>query len=69
MTDLDVTTDVEFSDVDGEALPLTRCVCGKLFDSWDIIVGVYRDHPWTCTRCKRQLYFENNIRVYQVVEP
>ena len=63
---IDVTDQVDFHLNDGEALPLTRCVCGKKFPAWDFILGMYEDMPHTCPECGRRLYFKPSIRVYEV---
>ena len=62
----DVTERVDFSENDGESLPLTKCVCGEKFSPWDQVLGVYRDHPWECPKCGAKLYFTFTIRVFQV---
>lgn len=62
----DVTTLVKFQENDGESLPLTQCVCGKKFDAWDFILGVYQDNPTRCKDCGREFFFSVEIRVYQV---
>ena len=66
--DRDVTEQVTFEFNDDEALPLTRCVCGKKFRAWECILGVYPDMPDACPACGRYLYFSVEIRVYEVVE-
>lgn len=63
--DRDVTDQVDFGDVDGECLPLTRCVCGTKFPLWDHILGIYDDHPAVCPSCGALLYFRCSIRVFE----
>ena len=62
----DVTKLVAFGFNDDEYLPLTKCVCGKAFDLWDFVLGIYKDEPTECPACKRGLYFDVFIRVFQV---
>jgi len=62
----DVTAKVDFGEVDGESLPLTKCVCGARFPLWEEIMSIYADRPWECPKCKTKLYFTCAIRVYQV---
>jgi len=64
-TDTDVTAQVEFGSVDGETLPLDRCVCGYRFGHWDEMLSVYRDDPWICPACGRKLYFKQKITVWE----
>lgn len=66
MNDLNVTSQVNFGDNDGESLPLTRCVCGSQFASWEEIISIYRDHPWQCPKCGAKLFFSCNVNVYQI---
>jgi len=63
---IDVTDQVEFNNPDDELLPLTKCVCGKTFESWDFNIGVYDDMPTECSNCGRKFVFENNVKVFQV---
>ncbi len=65
----DVTHLVSFSDNDGEDLPLTRCVCGKEFESWDFILSIYPDTAKECPACGRKLYFDYSITVYEIETP
>lgn len=62
----DVTDKVDFSEIDGEHLPLTKCVCGAAFPAWEEIVSIYPEHPWTCPKCGVKLVFSCAVRVYQV---
>lgn len=63
--DKDITNRVKFGENDGEFLPLTQCICGCKFDSWDCILNIYRDMPFECD-CGRKLYFSNKITVYEI---
>jgi DNA-directed RNA polymerase subunit RPC12/RpoP len=65
-TQTDVTDQVTFDDNDGESLPLTKCVCGQKFESWEEVVSVYADEPWTCPHCGAKLFFSVNVKVYKV---
>lgn len=69
MTDNDITKLVRFGENDGECLPLEKCACGQEFESWDFILGIYRDNPKTCPKCGRQLYFSVSVRVLEVAPP
>ncbi len=60
----DVTELVNFDYNDGECLPLTRCICGQEFASWDFILSVYPDTPRDCSSCGRKFYFD--VRIFQV---
>ncbi len=67
---IDVTDKVVFDndDIDGECLPLYKCVCGKEFEKWHFILSIYEDHPHICSHCGRKLFFRNEIKVYEVEE-
>lgn len=65
----DVTAQVDFTDNDGETLPLTKCVCGAKFPAWEEILSIYPEHPWACPRCGAKLYFSVGIRVFQIDGP
>lgn len=63
----DVTDAVQFGEIDGEALPLSKCVCGAKWHPWDgPILSVYADDPTECLNCGRKFYFTNTIRVLEV---
>lgn len=64
---IDVTQFVVFGEIDGEALPLTKCVCGKKFKYWDQVLSIYPDDPWECPGCKRKLYFRSSVKVFRVM--
>jgi hypothetical protein len=64
----DVTEEVDIGSIDDEHLPITKCVCGKIFEPWDFIISIYKDDPYSCPNCKRKLYFTNSIKIYEVVE-
>jgi DNA-directed RNA polymerase subunit RPC12/RpoP len=62
----DVTTRVDFTDNDGEDLPLTKCICDAKFPVWQEVLGVYEERPWVCPHCGAKLIFSNAIRVFKV---
>ena len=64
----DVTDKVTFDNNDSECLPLTMCVCGKEWESWNFVLGADKDRPTECSVCKRQLFFGITIKVYEVRE-
>ena len=66
----DVTEYVEFGSVDDESLPLTKCVCGKKFDSWHHILGIESDEEYAkeCPECGRKLFFRNSVHVYELIK-
>lgn len=63
---IDITDKVEFGWNDDEALPLTRCVCGKKWNTWDFILGVEKDYPTECPSCGRRLFWSTHIRVFEI---
>jgi hypothetical protein len=69
--DKDVTKLVEFDSgqIDGECLPLAKCVCGKRFHDWGFILSIYEDNATECPECHRRLYFRSTIRVYEAGAP
>jgi len=64
--DKNISNLIRIGDVDGESLPLIRCVCGIEFPEWTFILGIYRDNAHQCPHCGRQMYFRNNIKVYEI---
>ncbi len=68
MQSIDVTNKVSFGDVDAELLPLTKCVCNRTFDLWDVTLSIYNDDLTKCPSCGRKFYFINKITVYEVVD-
>lgn len=68
MPDKDVTALVDFENNDDECLPITKCVCGAKFPSWDRTISVYRDWANPCSECGRKLYFSFRITVFEVTE-
>ena len=63
----DVTKHVDFAEVDGEHIPLTKCVCGAVFRAWDQVVSIYPERPWECPKCGDKLFFTCEIRVYKLL--
>jgi len=66
MSTIDVTDKVNFGDVDGECIPITKCVCGESFVPWDFIISIYKDDTHTCPKCNRKLYFSMKIQVFEI---
>lgn len=62
----DITDEVEFGLNDGESLPLTKCVCGKKFDFWNFLLSEGSGYPSECSECGRKMYFEADIKVYEI---
>ena len=65
---IDVTDKMRFDNPDDELLPITRCVCGEEFISWDFIISIYDDEPYSCDKCGRKFFFRQSIRIYSVEE-
>lgn len=63
-----VTDRVKFGLNDEESLPLTKCVCGKEFESWDFVIGMDEDTQYcsVCPSCGAKLFFRTVATVYQV---
>ena len=67
--DIDVTTQVEVGEVDAEALPMTKCICGKEFVLWGgPILSIYKDTPTECPDCGRKFYFAHQITIWEVIK-
>jgi DNA-directed RNA polymerase subunit RPC12/RpoP len=66
---IDITDQIKFNayDVDGESLPIQRCVCGRSFDFWDFVISIYDDDPHECPECGRKMFFRVVARIYEVV--
>lgn len=64
---IEVTEQVSVGEIDGEHLPLLKCVCGKKYESWDAVMSIYEfQDPWQCSECGRQLFFRFKVTVWQV---
>lgn len=64
-----VTSLVKFGEVDGDSLPLERCICGQEFDGWKgPILFNKEENPSTCDSCGRRYCFSNSITVYLIDE-
>ena len=63
---VDITPSVRFGNNDDELLPITRCMCGATFPSWEFTISIYPDNPSECPNCGRRMYFENKIVVWEV---
>ena len=68
MFPLDVSTKVEVGEVDGEHMPIRKCVCGTKFPDWKQLLSIYDRGAWTCPVCNAKLYFRMNVRVFQICE-
>jgi hypothetical protein len=67
MKKIDITKNVDFGDVDGYSLPITRCVCGQIFELWnEVLPSLCDGDKWECPSCHRKLVFENSITVYEI---
>jgi len=66
MIDLDVTDKVVFGGIDGESLPLLKCVCDRTFEYWDNVISIYRETTGGCPNCGRRFYFTNKVTIYQI---
>jgi len=65
---IDVTKDIEFGGIDGELLPITKCVCGHKFPLWEFSISIYKDDPYECEYCGRKLYWSNKVTIYCINE-
>lgn len=70
MSNKDVTKDIWYDYNDGEALPITKCVCGYGFTPWEFVI--YPDYGHgdirKCPNCGAKLYWEQSVRVYRVLD-
>lgn len=66
MPDRDVTKLVDFGRNDDEFLPLTKCVCGHRWNTWDFSIALGPRNPYYCPYCGRFLYFTLDIHVFEV---
>lgn len=64
----DITSQVDFLNNDDELLPITKCVCGEEFDSWEFCVSIYENEAHSCPKCGRKFFFRLGIRVFEVEE-
>lgn len=55
-------------EVDGESLPIKRCLCGEEFKYWDFVLHTDKSEPDTCPSCGRKFFFVHKVVVYQVFE-
>jgi len=68
----DVTNVIEI-DHDFLRISITRCICGKKFDFWELRIGSeelnqFESYPRGC-KCGRKFLFKKPaIRVYEVLE-
>ena len=65
---IDVTDKVAFENNDDESLPLTKCVCGRVWETWNFILDADKERLTECPYCKRKLFFDLEIKVYEVKE-
>ena len=65
----DVTAEVRTGEIDGEMLPVTRCLCGAEWHPWEgPILHTGAENPYECPECHVKLYFTNQITVYALAE-
>lgn len=64
--DLDVTNQIEYADIEGDSLSITKCVCGKEYKSWDFILHTDRDWAAECYHCHRKFYFRDTVQVFEI---
>lgn len=65
----DVTQHVDFDTgkIDGELMPLLKCVCGATFPPYTVNLSIYEDDPTECPKCGREFYFTMDVRILQVL--
>lgn len=66
-TNIDISKDCDWRFPDDEALPVTKCKCGKEFIPWDFVISIYPDTETKCP-CGKKLYFTQEIHIYEVIE-
>ena len=62
----DITNQIVFGDVEGEALPLDRCACGQLFAYWQAVLHSEKLDPFVCDKCGRRMVFSNKITIWEL---
>lgn len=55
-------------EIDGELVPVERCVCGHRGGWGDFTISIYPDDAYKCPECGRRLWYGVTIRVYEVVD-
>lgn len=60
----DVTAKVEIGEVDGELVPITKCLCGAKFELWTQTLGIGAE--WECPKCRRRLGVDISVRVTEL---
>ena len=68
MPDRDVTELVRTGSVDDEFMSIGKCVCGEEFKPWNFSISIYRKDAHECPKCGRKLYFQQTVRVFEVVD-
>jgi hypothetical protein len=65
---IDITDAVDFSpgNIDGDLLPITKCICGQEFELWDFSIWNFEHSE--CPSCNRKLHFEVSVRIYETQE-
>lgn len=67
MRKLDVTALVTLADnPDDTQLPLQRCVCGKVYQRWELSISSEDADEMPC--CGRRLTWEQAITVFELIE-
>jgi hypothetical protein len=54
---------------DDELLPLTRCICGVAYKSWEMTLSIYEEDAVPMPCCGRRLYFRQTIEVLDAAPP
>jgi hypothetical protein len=66
LADRDVTSVVSIGDVDGTAVPLLRCLCGKPYPYWTYMLTTDRARARECVACQRRFYVSIAVRVFEI---
>ena len=64
----DITSQVRIGINDGDLVPLERCACGAEYKSWEFVLSTESYNLHTCEKCGRRMYFEVEIKVFEVVD-
>ena len=67
MTKTDVTNNFSYGDVDGEQLPIIKCICGEFWWPWEgLVLSIDYNDPEECPSCHRKFVFSNKIIIYEI---
>ena len=66
---IEITDNVDHGMAKEETVKIFKCVCGADWNNSPIVINLNEaGHDGICPKCKRQFYYEQSVKIFQVKE-